>query len=86
MHPDWARSIRDQCKAAGVPLLFKQWGNWLHMPERAHIKEAFREEWRRVESLVPGVRPNLMFNVGKKAAGRLLDGVTQDEYPEAAHG
>ena len=29
MHPDWARSIRDQCKAAGVPFFFKQWGNWL---------------------------------------------------------
>jgi protein gp37 len=28
MHPDWARSLRDQCKAAGVPFLFKQWGNW----------------------------------------------------------
>lgn len=29
MHPAWARSIRDQCKAAGVPMLFKQWGEWL---------------------------------------------------------
>lgn len=28
MHPDWARSLRDQCKAAGVPFLFKQWGSW----------------------------------------------------------
>ena len=28
MHPDWARSIRDQCIAAGVPFLFKQWGEW----------------------------------------------------------
>jgi protein gp37 len=27
MHPDWARSLRDQCAAAGVPFLFKQWGN-----------------------------------------------------------
>jgi protein gp37 len=26
MHPDWARSIRDQCQAAGVPFFFKQWG------------------------------------------------------------
>lgn len=29
MHPDWARSLRDQCTAAGVPFLFKQWGAWL---------------------------------------------------------
>lgn len=29
MHPDWVRSLRDQCKAAGVPFFFKQWGEWL---------------------------------------------------------
>jgi protein gp37 len=28
MHPDWARSLRDQCNAAGVPFFFKQWGEW----------------------------------------------------------
>lgn len=28
MHPDWAQSLRDQCAAAGVPFLFKQWGEW----------------------------------------------------------
>ncbi len=28
MHPAWARSLRDQCTAAGVPFLFKQWGDW----------------------------------------------------------
>lgn len=28
MHPDWARSLRDQCAAAGVPFFFKQWGVW----------------------------------------------------------
>jgi len=27
MHPDWVRSIRDQCKAANVPFFFKQWGD-----------------------------------------------------------
>lgn len=29
MHPDWARNIRDQCVAAGVPFYFKQWGEWM---------------------------------------------------------
>ena len=29
MHPDWVRSLRDQCQAAGVPFLFKQWGEWV---------------------------------------------------------
>jgi protein gp37 len=28
MHPDWARSLRDQCQSAGVPFFFKQWGEW----------------------------------------------------------
>jgi protein gp37 len=28
MHPDWARSLRDQCVTAGVPFFFKQWGEW----------------------------------------------------------
>ena len=27
-HPDWFCSLRDQCSAAGVPFLFKQWGEW----------------------------------------------------------
>ena len=27
-YPDWARSLRDQCQAAGVPFFFKQWGEW----------------------------------------------------------
>jgi len=29
MHPDWARALRDQCTAAGVPFFFKQWGEWV---------------------------------------------------------
>jgi protein gp37 len=28
MHPDWARSLREQCREAQVPFLFKQWGEW----------------------------------------------------------
>lgn len=28
MHPDWARGLRDQCQAAGVPFFFKQWGEF----------------------------------------------------------
>lgn len=29
VHPDWVRSLRDQCAAAAVPFFFKQWGEWL---------------------------------------------------------
>lgn len=28
MRPEWVRSIRNQCVAAGVPFHFKQWGEW----------------------------------------------------------
>jgi protein gp37 len=37
MRPAWARSLRDQCEAAGVPFLFKQWGDWLPAKEGRSI-------------------------------------------------
>ena len=46
MHPDWARSLRDQCAAAGVPFLFKQWGEWLPV-ELPSGEECFAEEDRK---------------------------------------
>lgn len=57
MHPDWARSLRDQCVEAGVAFHFKQWGEWD----------------------ADGAR------VGKKTAGRLLDGRTWDQMPGGNH-
>jgi protein gp37 len=36
MHPDWARSLRDQCAAAGVPFLFKQWGEWMPIGQQGN--------------------------------------------------
>jgi protein gp37 len=53
LNGDHARSLRDQCAAAGVPFLFKQWGD---IDER-------------------GIR------MGKKASGRVLDGVVHDGFP-----
>ncbi|MBR0653379.1 phage Gp37/Gp68 family protein [Roseomonas terrae] len=82
-HPDWFRSLRDQCQAAGVPFFFKQWGEWKHTPERAHFKEAYPEPWQRTESLRDGVRPALTFRIGKKAAGATLDGREWREVPGA---
>lgn len=41
MHPDWARSLRDQCQAAGVPYFFKQWGEWapfFHVRDELKLK------------------------------------------------
>ena len=67
MHPDWARSLRDQCQAAGVAFHFKQWGNW-------HSDALLCTD-------IHGRCPPPWMNIGKKAAGRLLDGRTWDEMP-----
>lgn len=43
MHPDWARSLRDQCAAAGVPFFFKQWGE--HRPVCAVYPQTEEERY-----------------------------------------
>lgn len=95
IHPDWARSLRDQCKAAGVPFLFKQWGEWAPIrwqgattnpgdlfldQDGTYIRIKFGEQ-------IPASLPDLphsmalMRRCGKKHAGRLLDGVENLEFP-----
>jgi len=93
MHPDWARSLRDQCAAADVPYLFKQWGEWHpsseHDPashkqvDSAAIHINGKTEYRPLEAFGLTRTPGWagMCYVGKKAAGRLLDGVQHDGYP-----
>lgn len=73
MHPDWVRSLRDQCAAAGVPFLFKQWGEWL--PSDAEDQPVYRGEHRHLGEHWHA------FKIGKKLAGRVLDGVLHDGYP-----
>lgn len=75
-HPDWFRSLRDQCQAAEVPYLFKQWGEELPKGQGEHGLDE-RGLFRR-ESFIGG---QAYYRVGKKAAGRLLDGRTWDEVP-----
>lgn len=92
MHPDWARSLRDQCAVAGVPFLFKQWGAWAHseqVPPPVPGPSFFDGEgtptgdsWRFWTEGDRGA--NASIRVGKKAAGRLLDGVTHDGFPGVA--
>lgn len=89
MHPDWVRAIRDRCVEAGVAFHFKQWGAWL--PEDQEL--AFDPPLSSVESRHfidrNGARQYsqesaAVRNVGKKAAGRDLDGRTWDEFPKVA--
>jgi protein gp37 len=74
MHPDWVRSLRDQCQAAGVPFFFKQHGEWLHETQGIDFHEGHKYYVWPDESM--------SFRVGKKAAGRILDGQIWDEMPE----
>lgn len=88
MHPDWARSLRDQCNAAGVPFFFKQWGEWLPAEtDRPGDGEYYavaddgsdREITGRATLLTQHGQEFL--KVGKSRAGRLLDGRTHDDVP-----
>lgn len=104
MHPDWARSLRDQCAAAGVPFHFKQWGNWsfTHAEENSNGGVTFKppvdlginmmswRKWegdqarepRKGESVAEWFTPGpYAIPVGKKAAGRLLDGHEHNGMP-----
>lgn len=81
MNPNWARSLRDQCLASGVPFLFKQWGEWFfdaRILETRGIKKSEIHHW---PELLTSYQYVTSYRVGKKAAGRLLDGRTWDEVP-----
>lgn len=92
MHPEWARSLRDQCADAGVPFHFKQWGNWhpsrdhddvgcSASPPAIHVSGCFETRPTEVLELLlePGWEP--VCSLGKKRAGRLLDGIQHDGVP-----
>lgn len=77
MHPRWVRDLRDQCVQSGVAFHFKQWGNWFPIG-------AGEEGHSRVREVVSGDDRVQLVNVGKKAAGRVLDGRTWDQVPSPA--
>ena len=100
MHPDWPRSIRDQCQTAGTAFFFKQWGTFAdHTETHANSQNCkgshdlvilpngsvigggakgfggmVDEDWRERGAA-------WMCHVGKKSAGRLLDGREWNEVP-----
>ncbi len=94
MHPDWARTLRDQCVALDVPFLFKQWGEWL--PGELVVGKTVYAACSDGKIMISkgnkardnfGTHPDIhsgnliALKVGKKAAGRLLDGKEWNQYP-----
>jgi protein gp37 len=101
MHPDWARSLRDQCAEADVAFFFKQWGEYA---DHTELHSASNKCGAASDLVItPGGhtigggskayggfvdldweerRAAWMCKVGKKAAGRMLDGRTHDEMPD----
>ncbi len=81
-HPDWFRSVRDQCIAAGVPYLHKQNGEWAW-----YENMTFDEAERSAAQNCPGKKiehhscGRTAVRVGKKKAGRQIDGRMWDEFP-----
>lgn len=70
--PEWARALRDQCKSAGVPFTWKQWGQWLPFDQR---------QAGQFSNSVAFNRNSWAWSVGKKIAGRVLDGEIHNELP-----
>lgn len=85
MHPDWARSLRDQCAAADVPFHLKQWGEWAEIEPTEELRAKAQmpgqcgKLWNFADGTRDGWRTGKMAAmIGKKKAGRKLDGVTHD--------
>ncbi|MCL4068177.1 phage Gp37/Gp68 family protein [Pseudomonas sp. GX19020] len=99
MHQDWVISLRDQCIAAGVAFHFKQWGEWApgecdsgEQTGTEKVATYFDDDWiigevtlRESLEMERDEEPDL-WRIGKKRAGRHLDGETWDQMPGVANG
>jgi hypothetical protein len=82
--------VRDQCAATGVPFYFKQWGEWSESISGITSTKLFEPEQLRylnddgtITQLGMGYQPTkrLLYRVGSKRAGRLLDGRFHNSLP-----
>jgi len=78
MKPEWVRSIRDQCKAAGIPFFFKQWGNHIHKDQIQFL--SMGEKATHILADSPENKDGFIFAY-PKLTGNLLDGIKYEEYP-----
>lgn len=76
MNPSWLRDLRDQCLDAQVAFHFKQWGNWFP------IDDTRAPNARKVVMHGVDNEAYTMVNIGKKKAGRKLDGRFWNQVPK----
>jgi protein gp37 len=80
MHPDWARSLRDQCQAAQVPFFFKQWGEF--GPSELRTSQGMTDHTNgRYHPIADPTCKGLVARLGRTKAGRVLDGQEWSEVP-----
>lgn len=89
MHPEWVRSLRDQCQEAGVPFFFKQWGEWFPRDQWEYNPDLILPD--DYAAYINGPNTHVfeddlglyypVHRVGRKKAGRILDGEIWDEVP-----
>lgn len=90
MHPEWARQLLHQCVDANVPFLFKQWGEYLPCGQRGKEYHKTLEAGEPNPPIQSPEIPDFFFSddqgclkVGKKKAGRYLDGRLYDGFPKS---
>ncbi len=79
-HPEWFRSLRDQCAAAGVPFFFKQWGEWISVDNLKHGTEGSLARSYKGHKHADDI---LMLRLGTSRAGHLLDGTEHHAFPSS---
>lgn len=87
MHPEWVRSLRNQCESVGVPFFFKQWGDWMSKGKPADEEDVMplgkKEQWLNLAGGMGfhGEEVYRMMRVGKGSAGKKIDGKEWVEMP-----
>jgi protein gp37 len=81
-HPDWFRDLRDQCVEAGVPFFMKQHGEWIGVPDLRNLPGGNGPGFGAFDHH-PYDQEHEAIRVGKKLAGKTLDGREWQEFPES---
>lgn len=77
MHIEWVRELRDLCIETNTAFFFKQWGKWL--PSVPGEGETLVKYSKNDTDNICYVK-----SLGKKQAGRILDGETWDQLPQVS--